>query len=56
MKKKKKYVRPVNIGLSEGMFIKLKIITDEEEINISEFIRSSIKEKIEKTINQKKEI
>ena len=52
MKKKKKYVRPINVGLDNRTFIQLKIITDKEEINISEFVRDSIKEKITK-INQK---
>jgi len=57
MKKKKKFIKPVNVLLSDRMHIQLKIITDKYEINYSDFVRQSIKEKIEKEqIKDNKEI
>ena len=44
--KKKLFTRPVSITLPEEMFNEIKIITDELDIGISEYVREAIREKL----------
>jgi len=56
MKKKKKFIKPVNVLLSDKMHVQLRIITDKMEINFSDFVRESIEEKLTKEQTNNKEM
>ena len=43
---KKRYTRPVTITLEEAVYDRIKEITDQEDMSISEWIRNSIDMKI----------
>lgn len=45
--KRKLFTRPVCTLLSEDMYRNIVAVTDQEETSVSEFIRESIKEKLE---------
>lgn len=47
--KKKVFVRPVSVSLSEDVFKQMYEITEKEEISISDYIREAIQEKLEHT-------
>jgi len=51
--KQKFYVRPISVVLSAEMFDKLKAITDQSNIAISDFIRNAIKRKLDESQNNK---
>jgi len=40
--KKKFYTRPISVVLSDEMFNKIKIITDQGDIGFSDYIREAI--------------
>jgi len=42
--KKKIYTRPISVVLSDEMFNKIKIITDQGDIGFSDYIREAIQE------------
>ena len=44
--KKKIFIRPVSINLSEEVFRQIYEITEKEEISISDYIREAIQEKL----------
>jgi len=44
--KKKLYIRPVSVTMSDEMFDQIKEITDLGEISISDYIRDAIQEKL----------
>ena len=44
--KKKLYIRPVSIVLSDEMFDQIKAITDQRNISISDYIREALQEKL----------
>jgi len=43
---KKIYTRPISVVLSDEMFNKIKIITDQGDIGFSDYIREAIQEKL----------
>ena len=45
--KKKVFVRPVSVSLSEDVFKQIYEITEKEEISLSDYIREAIQEKLE---------
>ena len=47
--KKKIFIRPVSVNLSEEVFQQIYEITEKEEISISDYIREAIEEKLEHT-------
>jgi len=49
--KKKIFVRPVSVTLSECMFKQLYEIAEKEEISMSEVIREAIEEKLDTSSN-----
>ena len=51
--KKKIFVRPVSVTLSECMFRQIHEIAEKEEVSISEVIREAIQEKLGVEINPK---
>ena len=51
--KKKIYDRPTTIILKSPVYEKIKVITDRDEIGISDFIRSAIDEQIQKVSAEK---
>jgi len=44
--KKKIYTRPISVVLSDEMFNKIKLITDQGDIGFSDYIREAIQEKL----------
>jgi len=50
--KKRIYSRPVSVTLSEDMFQQIYEIAEKEEISMSEVIRDSIQEKLDRTNNK----
>ena len=44
--KKKIYTRPISIVLPDEMFDQIKIITDKENIGLSDYIREVLQEKL----------
>ena len=44
--KKKIFVRPVSVNLSEEVFKHIYEITEKEEISLSDFVRDAIQEKL----------
>lgn len=44
--KKKFYMRPVSVVLSNEMFHQIKAIADQQDIGFSEYIREAIEEKL----------
>jgi metal-responsive CopG/Arc/MetJ family transcriptional regulator len=44
--KKKVFVRPVSVSLSEEVFKQIYEITEKEEISLSDYIREAIQEKL----------
>ena len=44
--KKKVFVRPVSVSLSEEAFQQIYEITEKEEISLSDYIREAIQEKL----------
>lgn len=46
--KKKLYIRPLSVTLSEEMFDQIKAITDQEDIALSDYVRAALQEKINK--------
>lgn len=50
--KKKTYIRPVSVTLSECMFRQIYEIAEKEEVSMSEIIREAIQEKLERTNNE----
>jgi hypothetical protein len=46
--KKKIYTRSVGVMFTEDMYLKIKEITDREEIGISDFIRNAVQQRLEK--------
>ena len=50
--KKKIFVRPVSVTLSESMFKQLYEIAEKEEVSMSEAIREAIQEKLDRTCNK----
>ena len=44
--KKKIYTRPISVVLSDEMFNRIKIITDQGDIGFSDYIREAIQEKL----------
>ena len=44
--KKKVFIRPVSVNLSEDVFKQIYEITEKEEISISDYIREAIQEKL----------
>ena len=53
--KKKVYVRPISVMLSDDVFNQIKTITDRKNIAISEYIRETIQEKLENKNNGERE-
>lgn len=56
--KKKVYIRPVSVALSEEMFNQMKTNVDNENIGFSDYIREAIREKLNRAnikINKKEE-
>lgn len=53
--KKKIFVRPVSVTLSDEMFRQIHEIAEKEEVSMSEVIREAIQEKlnVETNLNQK---
>ena len=53
--KKKIFVRPVSVTLSDDMFQQVYEIAEKEEVSMSEVIREAIQEKlnVETNLNQK---
>ncbi len=51
--KKKVFVRPVSINLSEQMFQQIYKITEKEEVSISEFVRDAVETKLSMICNEK---
>jgi metal-responsive CopG/Arc/MetJ family transcriptional regulator len=47
--KKKVFVRPVSINLSEDVFQQIYHITEKEEISISDYIRDAVEQKLSKS-------
>jgi len=47
--KKRIYIRPVSVTLSDDMFKQIYEIAEREEISMSEYIREAIQEKLEHT-------
>lgn len=50
--KKKIFVRPVSVTLSEDMFQHIHEIAEKEEVSMSEIIREAIHEKLDRTNNK----
>ena len=50
--KKKIFVRPVSVTLSDGMFRQIYEIAEKEEMSMSEVIREAIQEKLDRTNNK----
>ena len=46
--KKKIFVRPVSVNLSEEVFKQIYDIAEKEEISLSDYIREAIQEKLER--------
>jgi len=46
--KKKVFVRPVSVNLSEDVFRQIYDIAEKEEISLSDYIREAIQEKLER--------
>ena len=44
--KKKIFIRPVSVSLSEEVFKQIYEITEKEEISLSDYIREAIQEKL----------
>jgi hypothetical protein len=51
--KKKIFTRSVGVMFTEEMYLKIKEITDGEDIGISDFIRDAVHQKLEKEIKGK---
>ena len=51
--KKKVYIRPVSVALSEEMFNQMKTIVDNENIGFSDYTREAIREKLNRAIINK---
>ena len=49
--KKKIFTRSVGVMFTEEMYLKIKEITDREDIGISDFIRNAVQQKLEKETN-----
>jgi hypothetical protein len=49
--KKKIFTRSIGVMFNEEMYLKIKEITDREEIGISDFIRNAVEQKLEKETN-----
>ena len=49
--KKKIFVRPVSVTLSEDMFQQIYEIAEKEEVSMSEVIREAIQEKLDTSSN-----
>jgi metal-responsive CopG/Arc/MetJ family transcriptional regulator len=45
--KKKIFTRSVGVMFTEEMYLKIKEITDREDIGISDFIRDAVQQKLE---------
>jgi hypothetical protein len=54
VKKKKKLKNNLNVLVDDKMIISIKIITDEKEMNISDFVREAISEKLIKLNSKEK--
>jgi hypothetical protein len=39
---KRRYTRPVTITLEEAIFERIKMITDQDEVSLSEYVREAI--------------
>jgi len=50
--KKKIFVRPVSVTLSDEMFKQIYEIAEKEEISMSQYIREAIQKKLERTNNE----
>lgn len=50
--KKKVYIRPISVMLSDGVFDQIKTITDRKNIAISEYIREAIQEKLKNSADR----
>ena len=48
--KKKVFVRPVSISLSEDVFNQIYEITEKEEISLSDYIREAVEEKLKRNV------
>ena len=44
--KKKVFVRPVSVNLSEEVFKQIYEITEKEEISLSDFVRDAVEKKL----------
>jgi hypothetical protein len=53
--KKKLFTRPISVVLSIEMFQKIKAITDQGDIAISDYIRNAIQEKLSNENTKDKE-
>lgn len=49
--KKKIFTRSVGVMFTEEIYLKIKEITDQEDIGISDFIRQAVQQKLEKENN-----
>lgn len=49
--KKKIFTRSVGVMFTEEMYLRMKEITDQENIGISDFIRDAVQQKLEKETN-----
>jgi len=55
--KKKVFTRSVGVMFTEEMYLKIKEITDQKDIGVSDFIRQAVQQKLEKEKHpNKKEI
>jgi metal-responsive CopG/Arc/MetJ family transcriptional regulator len=51
--KKKLFTRSVGVMFTEEMYLKIKEITDREDIGVSDFIRQAVQLKLEKEANSR---
>lgn len=49
--KKKLFTRSVGVMFTEDMYLKMKEITDREDIGVSDFIRDAVEQKLKKETN-----
>jgi len=54
--KKKLFTRSVGVMFTEEMYLKIKEITDREDIGVSDFIRQAVQQKLEKEQSLKAKI
>ena len=54
--KKKIFTRSIGVMFTEEMYLKIKEITDREDIGVSDFIRQAVQQKLEKEQSLKAKI